>query len=194
MLDDSQRCHAKSKRTGERCKRRVVPGYRVCYYHGANPKNHGGCPPEKAKGNLNGMIHGAYVERILNEQEQEIHDTFIKALRRDFQLNDSSDEVSAQMAAMAFVQYVRAVKADNAKAADTYDGMVLRHLKSLKATKISREGEKTPTLKTTPAQWATTLLEEVRASDKTASKGKRKREVGKGKATDADRTPEKPQI
>ena len=178
MVDPSRQCTAKSKQSGVRCKRIAAPGKRVCYMHGAR----GGAP----KGNLNAMIHGAYVQRILNEQEQEIHDTFIKALRRDFQLNDSSDEVSAQMAAMAFVQYVRAVKAGNAKAADTYDGMVLRHLKSLKATKIAREGEKTPTLKTTPAEWATALIEEVRIADEAKRKAKEKAAAKQGEATDAD--------
>jgi len=103
-------------------------------------------------------------KRVLDEQEQEIYDAFVKALRRDFQLNESSDEVSAQMAAMAFVQYERAIKLGNAKAADIYDTMVLRHLKSMKATKISREGEKTTRLKTTPAEWAAALIKEVRAA------------------------------
>jgi len=155
MTDDSRQCHAKSKQTGRRCKRIAAPGKRVCYMHGANAG-----PP---KGNLNALIHGIYVKRVLDEQEQEVHDAFVKALRHDFQLNNSSDEVSAQMAAMAFLQYERAIKQGNAKAADIFDTMVLRHLKSLKATKISREGEKTTKLKTTPAEWAAALLKEVRA-------------------------------
>lgn len=44
--DEPNRCCAKSKTTGERCKRTVVPGRRVCRYHGGL----GGRPP----------IHGRY--------------------------------------------------------------------------------------------------------------------------------------
>ena len=39
---DNIRCKAKSKQTQERCKNRVVDGYTVCRFHGANPKNKGG--------------------------------------------------------------------------------------------------------------------------------------------------------
>lgn len=53
---DDQRCTAKSKQTGERCKNRVVPGYRVCRFHGANPNNPGGAP----KRNKNALKTGEY--------------------------------------------------------------------------------------------------------------------------------------
>ena len=180
MIDDSRRCKATSKTTRERCRQPAVPGKDVCHYHGAR-----GGPP---KGNLNAMIHGAYVKRVLNAEEQEIHKLFITQLRHDFELNDSSDEVSAQMAAMAFVQYVRALKGGNAKSADIFDGMVLRHLKSLKATKISREGDGKE-LTTTPAQWAAELLQEVRkAKAKEADKGGKEANTEAGAKPDADRT------
>jgi len=180
MVEDSRRCTARSKQTGERCKRRAAPGKTVCYMHGAR----GGAP----KGNLNAMLHGAYVQRILNADEQRIHEMFVSALRKDFELNDSSDEVSAQMAAMAFVQYVRALKGGSAKSADIFDAMVLRHLKSLKATKITREGEgKEPT--TTPAQWAAELIQEVRkANTDDNSEGEKDASDKSGEAPDADRT------
>ena len=38
----ANRCTATCKRTGERCWNPATTGYNVCYYHGANPKNHGG--------------------------------------------------------------------------------------------------------------------------------------------------------
>lgn len=46
-------CTAKSKRTGERCKRKCAPGKTVCKWHGGNSK---GAP----KGNKNALKHGAY--------------------------------------------------------------------------------------------------------------------------------------
>ena len=177
MVDDARRCTAKSKQSGERCKRPAAPGKRVCYMHGARG---GG-----VKGNLNAMIHGAYVTRVLNAEEQEIHALFVTQLHRDFELNDSSDEISAQMAAMAFVQYVRALKGGDAKSADILDGMVLRHLKSLKATKITREGDgKEQT--TTPAQWAAELLKEVRTASASDDAKRRERSTEKPEKASAD--------
>ena len=46
-------CTAKSKRTGERCKRFCAPGKTVCKWHGGNSN---GAP----KGNKNALKHGAY--------------------------------------------------------------------------------------------------------------------------------------
>jgi len=40
----SQQCKAKAKSTGRRCENPVTPGYAVCRFHGANPKNKGGNP------------------------------------------------------------------------------------------------------------------------------------------------------
>lgn len=185
MVDPLCQCQAKSKQSGERCKRPAAPGKRVCHMHGAKA----GAP----KGNLNGMVHGIYVPRIMDAEEEQIHDIFIEAIRRDFELNYSSDEISVRMAALAFVQYVRAMKAADAKGADVFDGIVLRHLKTLKATKIVREGE-TPEIKTTPADWASALLEEVKAARKAGRKGKKRAKADHGKASDADRTPKEPQI
>ena len=44
---DAPRCHARSKRTGNRCGARAVRGCRVCRMHGAR----GGAPTGKRNGN-----------------------------------------------------------------------------------------------------------------------------------------------
>jgi len=179
MIDDSRRCTAKSKRTGERCKRPAAPGKRVCYMHGARG---GG-----VKGNLNGMTHGAYVKRVLNEEEQRIHDGFIARIRGDFTLNDSSDEIAVEMAAISYIQFLRAQKAGNEDAANVQARIVRDSLKDLKATKITREGE-TKGLTTTPAQWAAELIQEVcKASIEDDGKGEKDATDKPGKARDADR-------
>lgn len=170
-ISDDNRCTARSKQTGERCKRRVTPGYRVCYYHGANPKNRGGCPPEKAKGNLNGLKHGFFAKRILNEDEQRLFDDIVAQLHQDFVLNESSDVIAIEAMGLALVQYSRAMEAGNAQAAETFDRMVRSHLKDLKATKLAREGETTSNLNTSPAEWATALLEKIRESEKPKAQG-----------------------
>lgn len=53
---EQRRCKARSKRTGEQCKKPAYPGYTVCYYHGANPTNRGGAP----KGSKNALKTGEY--------------------------------------------------------------------------------------------------------------------------------------
>jgi hypothetical protein len=170
MVDDSRRCTAKSKTTGERCRQAAMPGCNVCYYHGGR----GGAP----KGNLNHLIHGAYVNRTLSEEEQRIRSAFLDQIRTDFVLNKSSDEVAAQMAAMAFIQFLRAEKASNEGAAAAQARIVRNCLRDLKATKSSRE-RGTIDLKTTPAEWATALVEKMKkAPGKRTGKGKSKNRKG----------------
>src|SRR5690606_26031649 len=53
---DEKRCTAQSKQQGRRCRQYRVPGYTVCRYHGANPKNKGGAP----KGNKNRLTTGEH--------------------------------------------------------------------------------------------------------------------------------------
>lgn len=157
MTDESRRCTATSKSTGERCRQPAAPGQSVCRYHGAG----GGAP----KRNLNRLIHGAYVARVLNDEEQRIRSAFLDEIRRDFALNASSDEVAAQMAAMAFIQFLRAEKAGKEAAAAAHARIVRNCLRDLKATKSTRE-RGTVDLKTTPAEWATALVAKVRQAER----------------------------
>lgn len=57
--ENKVQCSAKSKRTGERCKRWCAEGKTVCKWHGGASK---GAP----KGNKNRFIHGAY-EKLTRE-------------------------------------------------------------------------------------------------------------------------------
>ncbi len=164
MSEDVQRCTATSKHTGKRCRQPAVPGSGVCRYHGAG----GGAP----KGNLNRFVHGAYAARVLNDEERRIHGAFLERLREDFELNASSDEVAAQMAAMAFLQYIRAQKAEKEAAAAAQARIVRNCLRDLKATKGTRERGGVP-LGTTPAEWAAALVGKLKEAEKggTASTG-----------------------
>lgn len=60
-MNNSPRCHAKSKRTGQQCGGRAVKGWKVCRCHGAR----GGAP----KGNTNGLKHGRYSEAAKLERK-----------------------------------------------------------------------------------------------------------------------------
>ncbi len=180
-MDDARRCHARSKQSGERCKRPAAPGKRVCYMHGANAG-----PP---KGNLNAMTHGIFAERILDEEERGTFDAIVARIRRDFAINDSSDTIALEALALACLRLSRAIKADDASASETWDRMVRAHLKDLKATKITREGE-APGLATTPAEWATALLGEIDS----VRRIKKRAKTGEEKSSDAERTRKEPQI
>jgi len=162
------RCKAKSKRTGQQCQQWAVEGYSVCYHHGANPNNRGGAP----KGSKNAMTYGAYVNELIDEGEKEIFDLFYNQLHQDFVLNKSSDEMSTQMACIYFVRLIRAIKGGNAETINKIDLLVSRKLTELKATKEKREGD-TINLKTSPAEWAASLLEKVKNSNSNSGKSEK---------------------
>jgi uncharacterized protein YjcR len=167
---NAKRCKAKSKRSGKQCKNVAVTGYDVCRIHGANPKNHGG-PPEN---NKNAMTYGAYVNKVLDDDELVVFREFYNLLHQDFILNKSSDRMSAELACIYFVKLNRAINSGNAEAIYKMDLLVRNQLKDLKATKDKREGEASG-LQTTPAEWAASLLEKYRKltakSGKTAKEG-----------------------
>lgn len=58
-------CTAKSKRSGQRCKRPPTAGYRVCRSHGANPSNRGGGPA----GNKHALATGEHEAIWLDQLE-----------------------------------------------------------------------------------------------------------------------------
>lgn len=155
------RCKAKSKGTGQRCKSPVVEGYKVCRFHGANPKNHGGAPPEKMRGNLNGLKHGAYVKKLLNDEEKEIFRFALDAIHNDFELNHSTDLMQASMAAFYFTKWHCAIMGNADAAIGNFDVLFRKQLEALKATRAQRDNSTGPT--TTPAEWAAALL--VRVED-----------------------------
>ncbi len=94
----AKQCKAKSKRSGKRCQNPAVTGFDVCRIHGANPGSNPGCPPEKAKGNKNAMRYGAYVNKVLDDEELVVFREFYKLMHQDFILNKSSDRMSAELA------------------------------------------------------------------------------------------------
>ena len=187
MLDDQDyvvvfgkevpRCKARMKNGGGRCTHPAVRGYKVCRMHGANPKNRGGAPPEKMRGNLNGLKHGAYVKRLLNEEDHHLFDTMLESIRKDFDLNDSTDQMQATMAAFYYTKWHRAAAGGSDSAVAMFDGLIRKQLESLKVTRAQREPETNSC--GTPAEWAVALLERVREAKR------------KGKSNEDDASEEK---
>ncbi len=151
-----RRCKVISKRTGKRCGHPAVKGYDVCRMHGANPKNHGGAP----KGNTNALKHGAYVKKMLTDEEKAIFEELLAAIHKDFDLNESTDLAQASMAAFYYAKWHCAVLGNADAAVGNYDVLFRKQLECLKTTRAQRDSGSGPT--TTPAEWAVALLARVK--------------------------------
>ena len=125
-------------------------------------------------GNTKGMIHGIYANRFLSEEEKPIFEAIIRQLEQDFVFNKSSDFIQVELVAVYFLKLGRAHETGDSEAAERLDRMIRAHLKDLKATKISREGEAPKGPETTPAEWATALLEKLAGEKEPAKKSTRK--------------------
>ena len=163
------RCTARMKKNGQRCTHPAVDGYKVCRMHGANPHNHGGAPPEKLRGNLNGLKHGAYVKKLLTDEEKAIFEDLLAAIHRDFDLNESTDLAQASMAAFYFAKWHCAVLGNAEAAVGNYDVLFRKQLECLKTTRVQRDTSTGPT--TTPAEWAVALLARVREGKEKEANG-----------------------
>ena len=124
----------------------------------------GGAP----EGNTNALKHGIYADRFLTPEERVVFDAIIEQLHQDFVFNKSSDFMQVELVAVYFLKLERAQEAGDWDAAERLDRMIRCHLKDLKATKIAREGEEPKGAETTPAEWATALLERLAEAEKKA--------------------------
>ena len=149
------RCKAKSRTTGKQCRRWAVKGYTVCYYHGANPKNHGGAP----KHNRNAMKHGAYINRLLDEEEEATFQKYYDDLQKDFEIDNPADRELAKQACLCYIRLLRALKGGSTEDIYKIDGQFKKKLDILKAIKERRKREP---MKKTPDEWAADLLENFR--------------------------------
>ncbi|MHB9037065.1 MAG: hypothetical protein ACYC64_10375 [Armatimonadota bacterium] len=117
--------------------------------------------PGAPQGNTNALKHGVYADRFLAPEERPVFDAIIAGLREDFTFNNSSDSLQLELLATCYLRFARALDAGDAEAVERFDRMIRAHLKDLKATKIAREGDEPRACETTPAEWATALLEKL---------------------------------
>lgn len=116
---------------------------------------------DSKEGNVNALKHGIFANRILNEEEKELFDTMVEKLHEDFQFNKSSDFLQVELVGVYSVKLMRAQMEGNTDAAERLDRMIRAHMRELKTTKISREGEQPQQSQTSPAEWAAALLDRV---------------------------------
>lgn len=119
-------------------------------------------------GNTNNLQHGIYANRFLSPEEKPVFDAIIEHLHEDFVFNKSSDFIQVELVAVYFLKLGRAQEAGDYDAAERLDRMIRCHLKDLKTTKITREGTEPKGPETTPAEWATALLEKLAEAEKNA--------------------------
>jgi len=179
-----KQCTATCKNTGKRCEAIAVAGFNVCRMHGAHKKRSPNDAPKKTKSGrhsnviqkyknkLNktaeelgvdlsvGLKHGFLAFDIFTPEERQDFLSVVKQLHEDFQMNKSSDFYATELVATNLTLFRRAVKTGDVKAIEAYDRMVRMHLSDLKATKSAREGD-TINVKTTPAEWAASILKRV---------------------------------
>ncbi len=139
---------------------------------GASTPKKGAGPPE---GNLNPMKHGIFANQCLDDEERQFFDELIQRLYLDFEFNKSSDFLQLELVAIYSVKLMRAQAEGNVDAAQKLDQMIRAHMKDLKATKIAREGDQPKGPQTTPADWATELLEKTSAKTDRPRKNAKKR-------------------
>lgn len=141
--------------------------------------------PGAPEGNTNALKHGIYADRFLTPEERQLFDAIITQLHEDFVFNKSSDFMQVELVAVYFLKLERAQEAGDWDAAERLDRMIRCHLKDLKATKIAREGEEPKGPQSTPAEWASSLLDKWAESQKP----KRQRKPKNAKTT-SDNTAE----
>jgi hypothetical protein len=136
--------------------------------------------PGAPEGNQNRLRHGIFADRCLTPEEKVMFDVIIERLNQDFVFNKSSDFLQVELVGVYSVKLVRAQIEGNTDAAEKLDRMIRCHMKDLKTTKIAREGEASRGPETTPAEWATALLEKLAESQKKpARKSAKKRKTRK---------------
>ncbi len=144
-------------------------------WHGAEskaePPNRVGAP----RSNLNPMTHGIWANQCLDDSERELFREIIERLWNDFVFNKSSDFLQVELVAVYSVKLVRAQTNGDIEASEKLDRMIRCHLKDLKATKIAREGDTPTGPQTTPAEWATALLEKLAETQAKPARKPRKR-------------------
>jgi hypothetical protein len=122
--------------------------------------------PGAPEGNLNALKHGIYADRFLTPEEKPLFDAIIEQLQDDFVFNKSSDFLQVELIAVYFLKLGRAQESGDWEAAERLDRMIRCHMKDLKTTKITREGTEPQSPETTPAEWATALLEKLAEAEK----------------------------
>jgi hypothetical protein len=151
----------------------------------ATTKGTSGAPP----GNSNGRTSAIYVSSFLTDDEEPLFHSILERLHGDFVFNKSSDLMQVELVGVYFLRLARAQAAGEAETAERFDRMIRAHLKELKTTKLAREGEQPKTAESSPADWATKILERAQRDRKKEKARAAGRKAG-SEAPDSESAPE----
>ena len=116
----------------------------------------------------NALRHGIYANRFLSDEERSLFHTIVEQLYKNFTFNDSSDFTQVELVALYQIRLARALESGDTRDAERFDRMIRAHLRDLNATKNLRDNApKEP--ETTPAEWATALVEQLNAAEAAAA-------------------------
>ena len=149
-------------------------------------------------GNENGRTRGIYCATFVTDAERGLFESILARLHQDFVFNRSSDLMQVELVAVYFLRLARSQELGDYDAAQKLDGMIRAHLKELKTTKLSREGDQPRKPESSPAEWATKVLEKAKyarkkAAAKTAAGGADAAQGGGVEESDPEE-PEAPEI
>jgi hypothetical protein len=120
-------------------------------------------------GNQHARKHGVFAAHFLDEDEK---DSFAKLRERfseDYPSETAADETALDLVCVYLLRLGRAIKSGEVDYIVKLDGTVRNHLRDLKATRITREGDKPTGPDTTPAEWASSLLASAKPGSRKAS-------------------------
>ena len=155
----ANKCTAKTTQ-GTKCKNPAMVNSDFCFQHSDEVTK---TDNEKKSNDNPWRENGPGALKLFDENEYKTMLFVLEAIERDFDLNQSSDQMQAQMAALYFVKWMKAAQSDTAEYFIAYDKLLRKSLSCLKATREKREGIELKI--STPADWAAKLLGEYKVKE-----------------------------
>jgi len=149
---------------------------------------------DNLRGNTYARKHGVFAAYFIDEDEKESFARLRERFSEDYPSETAADETALDLVCFYLLRLGRAIKAGEVDYIVKLDGTVRNHLRDLKATRITREGDKPTGPDTTPAEWASSLLASGEAGSRKASaKGtpKNAKKMADNSKTADPRPPEK---
>lgn len=90
-------------------------------------------------GNTNTTQHGIYANRFLNDEERTLFRKIKADFLREFELNQSSDQVQVDIVIVNLLKILRAAKEVKVKPIIKFDRILRSYLKDLKSSRVVRD-------------------------------------------------------
>lgn len=125
---------------------------------------HGVIPPDPDMRIVSALKNGVMASRLLDNNERDVFYALIERFYAEYTLNTSADFMEVELVNLLFIQFFRAVQAADWDAAHKIDSMLRAHLREMKASKRSREGDETQRQMVSAGEWTADLLAKARGT------------------------------